>query len=56
MPASLSGADGVIVASKCRELLVENGITDVDVEIRESIVWPSFRTKWGLETPDSRDT
>ncbi|KAG8703591.1 hypothetical protein FRC08_002747 [Ceratobasidium sp. 394] len=38
MPGSLSGNDGVVVASKCRELLEENGITDVDVEIRESVV------------------
>ena len=38
-PASLSGHDGVNVAYKCRELLVEHDIVDVDVEIRESIVW-----------------
>ncbi|KAH9986587.1 hypothetical protein BJV77DRAFT_965122 [Russula vinacea] len=38
IPKSLSGDDGVIVASKCRELLVEFNITDVDVEIRESVV------------------
>jgi hypothetical protein len=38
MPASLSGRDGVVVASKCREILVEHGITDVDVEIRESVI------------------
>ena len=38
MPATLSGVDGVVVASKCREILVEANITDVDVEIRESIV------------------
>ncbi len=37
-PASLSGKDGVVVASKCRELLVEYDIDDVDVEIRESVV------------------
>lgn len=40
MPGSLSGDDGVVVASKCRELLAEHGITDV--EIRESVV-----TRWG---------
>jgi len=34
--ASLSGTDGVVVAYKCRDVLVECGITDVDVEIRES--------------------
>ncbi|TFY68395.1 hypothetical protein EVG20_g3582 [Dentipellis fragilis] len=39
IPTSLSGADGVVVASKCKELLVaEYNITDVDVEIRQSIV------------------
>jgi hypothetical protein len=40
-PASLSGYDGLDVASKCRELLVEHDITNVDVEIRESDV-----TRW----------
>ncbi|KAN0080789.1 hypothetical protein V8E54_003993, partial [Elaphomyces granulatus] len=35
-PASLSGHDGLDVASKCREFLVKQyHITDVDVEIRE---------------------
>ncbi len=38
MPTSLSDNDGVDVAFRCRELLVEFGITDVDVEIRESVV------------------
>ena len=38
MPASLSGERGVVVASKCREPLVEFDIDDVDVEIRESVV------------------
>lgn len=38
IPASLSNSDGVAVATKCRELLVESDITDVDVEIRESVV------------------
>ena len=38
MPASLSGHDGIVVAFKCRELLVEYDIADVDVEIRESVV------------------
>jgi hypothetical protein len=37
MPASLSGDDGVVMASSCRELLVEHDIADVDVEIRESV-------------------
>jgi hypothetical protein len=38
LPASLSGADGVVVVHKCRDLLVEYAITDVNVEIRESVV------------------
>ncbi|KAF9483416.1 hypothetical protein BDN70DRAFT_827708 [Pholiota conissans] len=38
IPSSLSGVDGVVVAFKCRNLLEENGITDVNVEIRESVV------------------
>ncbi|KZT04526.1 uncharacterized protein LAESUDRAFT_715565 [Laetiporus sulphureus 93-53] len=45
VPASLSGEDGVVVASKCRELLVEYGITDVDVEIRESVITRSAGSK-----------
>ncbi|KAI0255840.1 hypothetical protein BJV78DRAFT_1273361 [Lactifluus subvellereus] len=38
IPASLSGDDGIVVASRCRELLEEYNIADVDVEIRESVV------------------
>ncbi|KAG8906990.1 hypothetical protein FRB99_005632, partial [Tulasnella sp. 403] len=38
MPASLCGTDGVVVASKCQELLREYNIADVDIEIRESVV------------------
>ncbi|EJD02802.1 uncharacterized protein FOMMEDRAFT_167951 [Fomitiporia mediterranea MF3/22] len=34
-PATLSGYDGLDVASKCRNLLKEYNITDVEVEIRE---------------------
>ena len=30
--------DGIIVAHMCRESLEDNHITDVDVEIRESVV------------------
>ncbi|EJD02735.1 uncharacterized protein FOMMEDRAFT_28427 [Fomitiporia mediterranea MF3/22] len=37
--ASLSGHDSLVVASKCRNVLVEHSITDVDVEIREAEVW-----------------
>lgn len=43
-PGSLSGEDGVVVVSKCRGLLEKHDITDVDVEIRESEVWPSYRS------------
>lgn len=38
VPGSLSRDNGAIVASKCQELLVNSNISDVDVEIRESIV------------------
>jgi hypothetical protein len=38
IPASLSGNDGVAVASRCRKLLVEHNITDIDVEICEPVV------------------
>lgn len=37
-PGSLSHDDGLVVASKCKALLEEHDITDVDVEIRESVV------------------
>ncbi|KAF8267030.1 hypothetical protein EI94DRAFT_1543259, partial [Lactarius quietus] len=42
MPSSLSGEDSVVAASRCRDLLVESGFTNIDVEIRESVV-----TRWG---------
>ncbi|KAK0218116.1 hypothetical protein IW262DRAFT_1392280 [Armillaria fumosa] len=42
VPASLSGEDGVVVVSKCQELLREYNIDDVEVEIRESVV-----VRWG---------
>jgi hypothetical protein len=38
IPASLSGNDGVATASRCRKLLVEHNITDIDVEMCESVV------------------
>ncbi|KAG0129059.1 hypothetical protein HOY82DRAFT_418656 [Tuber indicum] len=41
-PKSLSFENGTKVALSCKEILVDHGITDVDVEIRESIV-----TRWG---------
>ncbi|KAF8555076.1 hypothetical protein OG21DRAFT_956385 [Imleria badia] len=49
IPASLSGNDGVVVAFKCQELLVQYGIADVNVEIRESVVTRSAGPK--LLTP-----
>ena len=45
IPASLSGDDGVIVASSCKEILIENGVTDIEVEIRESVVTRSAGSK-----------
>jgi len=45
IPASLSEDDGVVVVFKCRETLRENGITDVEVEIRESVVTHSTGPK-----------
>ncbi|EJD02803.1 uncharacterized protein FOMMEDRAFT_156149 [Fomitiporia mediterranea MF3/22] len=44
-PATLSGYDGLDVASKCRNLLEEYDITDVEVEIRESVVTRSLGPK-----------
>ncbi|KAE9397856.1 hypothetical protein BT96DRAFT_859655 [Gymnopus androsaceus JB14] len=60
MPKSLSGDDGVVVASKCRDILVEYDITDIDVEIRESIVTRSAGPKlltstYSDDTADVRD-
>jgi hypothetical protein len=49
MPTSLSGDDGVAVASRCQELLGEYDIADVNVEIRESMVTRSAGPK--LLTP-----
>ncbi|KDQ64793.1 hypothetical protein JAAARDRAFT_238133 [Jaapia argillacea MUCL 33604] len=39
-PESLSVEDGNKVARSCQEILVQSGIIDVDVEIRESLVTP----------------
>jgi hypothetical protein len=38
MPESLSGKEGVELAIKCKKLLLERGILDVDCEIRETKV------------------
>ena len=56
MPGSLSYPDGSVVASKCRELLVEYDITDVDVEIRESVVTRSAGPKLLAPTDSSHPT
>ncbi|KAH8111913.1 hypothetical protein DFH11DRAFT_556970 [Phellopilus nigrolimitatus] len=51
VPASIPAKDGVAVAEKCRDILVEFNITDVEVEIRESIVTRSARAGPKLLTP-----
>ncbi|KAJ7760921.1 hypothetical protein B0H16DRAFT_1719628 [Mycena metata] len=38
MPETLSRDEGVVVVSKCREVLLEYDLADVEVEIRESVV------------------
>ncbi|KAF8500381.1 hypothetical protein F5888DRAFT_1610419 [Russula emetica] len=38
IPASLSSAEGIILARKCREIIEEYRITDVDVEIHQPVV------------------
>lgn len=38
-PGTLSPVKGFQVALNCKELLEENGIDDVHVEMRESVVW-----------------
>ncbi|KDQ10865.1 hypothetical protein BOTBODRAFT_471103 [Botryobasidium botryosum FD-172 SS1] len=48
-PASLSGHDGVGVVLKCRELLKDYDITDVEVEIYESVDYPG---PWSDVEPD----
>ncbi|KAG8685631.1 hypothetical protein FRC11_010304, partial [Ceratobasidium sp. 423] len=45
VPGSLSGDDGVVVAFQCWKLLEEDGITDVEVEIRESVITRSAGPK-----------
>ncbi|KAI6006447.1 hypothetical protein EDC04DRAFT_3123797 [Pisolithus marmoratus] len=45
MPQSLSGDYGLYVTSKCQQLLRNHNITDVDVEIRESVVTRSAGPK-----------
>ena len=37
-PNTLSGKDGLVVVTKCKELLTARNILDVEVEIRESVV------------------
>ncbi|KDQ10371.1 hypothetical protein BOTBODRAFT_36267 [Botryobasidium botryosum FD-172 SS1] len=58
-PASLSGHDGVGVVLKCQELLKEYDITDVEVEIRESVVhrgpWDSTKADVDVRDPHRSD-
>jgi hypothetical protein len=54
MPESLSGEKGVELAVKCKKLLLERGISDVDCEIRESKVWPQITAE--TEAPQTRKT
>ena len=56
MPRSLSGSDGIVVASKCRGLLSKDNIADVDVEIRESIITRSAGPKLFTPTYSSDPT
>lgn len=54
MPRSLSGDDGVFVTTRCREILDEFNLSDIDVQIRESIVTRStasklLRPSYGIE-------
>ncbi|KAG5640689.1 hypothetical protein DXG03_007528 [Asterophora parasitica] len=37
-PDTLSGEDGLAAAKECKQILVANGILDVEVEMRESVV------------------
>ncbi|KAI0250099.1 hypothetical protein BJV78DRAFT_1347568 [Lactifluus subvellereus] len=56
LPTSLSGDYGVVVVSKCLELLRENDIADVEVEIRESVVTRSAGPKFLTPTFSSNPT
>jgi hypothetical protein len=38
IPGSLASSDGITVAQKCRRILEDYSITDVDVEIHEPLV------------------
>jgi hypothetical protein len=40
-PDTISGEDGVAAAKECKKLLVANDTFDVELEIRESVVWGS---------------
>lgn len=53
---SLSGSDGVLVASKCQELLVESNIADINVEIHELVVTCSASLKLHISTYPSDST
>lgn len=51
IPASLSCNDGLVVASACQECLVKYNITDVDVEIHESLITCSAGPNLKLISP-----
>ncbi|EUC54593.1 hypothetical protein RSOL_057900, partial [Rhizoctonia solani AG-3 Rhs1AP] len=50
-PKSLCGDDGVVVVSKCKELLEKHNITDVEVEICELTVPPGEPKYFGGKPP-----
>ena len=50
VPTSLSGDDGIAVASKCQELLSQHDVVDIEVEIRESNVTRSAGPKFLVPT------
>jgi len=56
IPNTLSRMDGLTVAQQCRQLLVANGIHDVEVEIRESVVTRYVGPKLEMPAPPSDPT
>jgi len=43
-PGTVSHEDGLAAVKACKKLIVESDIQDVEVEMRESIVWGTFAT------------
>jgi hypothetical protein len=56
MPASLTGDNRIVVASRCQALFREFGLFDVNVEIRESVVTRSASPKLLTSTHSSHTT